>query len=266
MDVRSLPWFEVREVVLSAVESCPDLQPWVNTLRTWDGRMTSESRAAALFAVFAARMMVRVARVKAPRSHPWFLGRTAWNLGINVFYLKRMQPLIELLRTQPPGWFPTPWSEVIAQELRQAVRSCHGRSWGQLHRLRPKSMVLGDRPFFRRAFSLGPVPIGGDTDTIHQASVRPEQPIGETDNVAGLRMVVDVGNWSDSRFALCGGQSGNPCSPHYGDLFEYWRRGEGVPMAWTPEEVRSACVAELRLQPEAAVGLHASIPTEPTQS
>jgi penicillin amidase len=62
-------------------------------------------------------------------------------------------------------------------------------------------------------------------------------------------MAVDVGDWSKSRFVLAGGQSGNPLSPHHTDLFELWQRGDGVPMAWTVEEVRAAAKATLELVP-----------------
>ena len=45
------------------------------------------------------------------------------------------------------------------------------------------------------------------------------------------------------------GQSGNPFSPHYHDLFDLWVRGEGVPIAWTEPEAAAATVATLRLEP-----------------
>ena len=62
-------------------------------------------------------------------------------------------------------------------------------------------------------------------------------------------MVVDVGAWSNSRFSLPGGQSGNPLSPHYDDLLPLWLRGDGVPIAWTEDEVRQATVQTLELAP-----------------
>ena len=64
-----------------------------------------------------------------------------------------------------------------------------------------------------------------------------------------LRAVIDVGAWHNSRFVLPGGQSGNPLSPHYDDLFELWRRGEGVPIAFTPQEMKAAAVTTLELRP-----------------
>ena len=62
-------------------------------------------------------------------------------------------------------------------------------------------------------------------------------------------MVIDVGAWSNCRFVLCGGQSENPLSPHYADLFEVWQRGEGVPIPWTPEDIEAATVDTLTLEP-----------------
>ena len=62
-------------------------------------------------------------------------------------------------------------------------------------------------------------------------------------------MVIDVGAWANSRFILAGGQSGNPLSPNYDDMVGPWRRGEGVPIPWSPEEVRAATVQTLTLRP-----------------
>jgi penicillin amidase len=247
MDVRSIPWRAVRDVILAAAESRPALSNAAKLLREWKGNLAADSKAAALFSVFAAGMMVQVAQARAPRSYEWFLGKSAWLPGINMYYLKRMGPLVELLREQPAGWFDKPWREIIADGLEMAVKRCAGKTWGELHLVRPKSLLLGDTWPFSLNFRCGPASLGGDTDTISQASVRPLQPIGETDNVAGMRMVVDIGAWSNSRFVLCGGQSGNPLSPHYDDLFELWKRGEGVPMAWTQDEVRQAARRTLTL-------------------
>jgi penicillin amidase len=100
-----------------------------------------------------------------------------------------------------------------------------------------------------RVFNLGPIPCGGDADVINQAAVVPFAPLAQADNVPSLRAVFDVGAWQNSRFVLPGGQSGNPLSPHYGDLFELWQRGEGVPIAFTAEQMQEAAVETLELHP-----------------
>ena len=66
-----------------------------------------------------------------------------------------------------------------------------------------------------------------------------------------LRAVFDVGAWHNSRFVLPGGQSGNPLSKHYDDMVKLWRRGEGVPIAFTQEEVAAATTTVLTLEPQA---------------
>jgi penicillin amidase len=82
-----------------------------------------------------------------------------------------------------------------------------------------------------------------------QASSGPLNPFGNVGFMANTRCVVDLGDLAASRFVLAGGQSGNPLSPHYRDLFELWLRGEGVPIASTEAEVAAATVATLRLEP-----------------
>ena len=62
-------------------------------------------------------------------------------------------------------------------------------------------------------------------------------------------MAIDVGAWENSRYALAGGQSGNPCSRHYGDLAPIWARGEGIAIAWTREDVAARARTTLRLTP-----------------
>ena len=72
---------------------------------------------------------------------------------------------------------------------------------------------------------------------------------GNPTAIASLRCVMDVGEWENSRFVMPGGQSGDPFSPHYDDMVPLWRRGEGVPIAWSPERVRATAVSTLYLLP-----------------
>ncbi|MFL5340858.1 MAG: penicillin acylase family protein, partial [Gemmataceae bacterium] len=252
MTTRSLPWREFRDVVLKALEGRDDCRAPFELLRNWDGDLAADSRAATVYELFIADMIVRAAKAKAPKSYEWLLGKTEWEPPVNLMYLRRLHHLSELLRRQPAGWFARPWVDEIADAVAGAVRrwsELGEPKWGAVHPARPKSPLLGDVWPFKHVFSCGPAPVGGDTDTVSQTSVRPLQPVGDTDNIAGMRLVIDVGNWSASRFVLAGGQSGNPLSPHYADLFELWKRGEGVPMAWTPEEVQQAVTQTLMLNP-----------------
>jgi penicillin amidase len=108
---------------------------------------------------------------------------------------------------------------------------------------------MAEIPRLAPALNLGPVPLGGDANTPAQAASGPLDPTANPGFIANTRAVVDLGDLEASRFVLAGGQSGNPLSPHYDDLFELWLGGEGVSIAWTDEAVVAATVETLRLEP-----------------
>ena len=60
-------------------------------------------------------------------------------------------------------------------------------------------------------------------------------------------MVVELGPAVRAWATYPGGQSGNPFSPHYGDLFALWQRGAGVAAAFSPEQVKAATVQTLEV-------------------
>jgi penicillin amidase len=261
MDQRSLPWEEMRDIVLSLKTGDAATARGLRLLRDWDGRLAVDSPAAAVYELFLNELVRRVARAKAPNSYEWALGRvTAQLMDHNFFAFRRTGHLVRLLRTQPEGWFARLWPDEMADALAVVVRqlqATHGPdetrwAWGRVRRLTMRHPLGRASRWLARVFNLGPVPCGGDSDTINQASVLPLHPIGDCNNIASLRMVVDVGAWGASRWSLPGGQSGNPLSPNYTDMFLLWQRGEGVPIAWTPEEVEKARRATLRLIPQAA--------------
>jgi penicillin amidase len=227
-------------------------------LSGWDGRMSYNSSAATVFQLFLVEMVGRLVRARAPKSAVYALGKGLSPVTpCNFLCFRRTGHLVRLLRSQPAGWLNRPWPAEIADALAAVVRrlqELQGEdtdpwAWGRLRAL-VMHHPLGRSDFLGRVFNLGPVPCGGNSETINQASVLPLAPLEPTDNIASLRVIVDVGAWDNSRFVLPGGQSGNPLSPHYDDLFPLWRRGEGIPIAWSDEEVRRATRETLELLPQ----------------
>jgi penicillin amidase len=259
-DQHTLAWEDLREAIRGAAADDPDARRALELLRGWDGRVGIDSPAAAVYELFLSEMTGRTAQAKAPRSHVYALGGRVHPLtDFNFFSFRRTGHLARLLRTQPAGWFKRSWPEEIGDALAAVVRRLrtgHGEdpaawAWGRLRTL-TLGHLLGRRRRLAGVFNLGPVPCGGDTDTINPATVLPLAPLagaGTIASIASMRLVIDVGAWHNSRFVLPGGQSGNPFSPHYADLFPLWQRGEGVPIAWTPEEVRAAARETLVLTP-----------------
>ena len=69
------------------------------------------------------------------------------------------------------------------------------------------------------------------------------------DFIPNLRSVIDVGNWDENSFSLAGGQSSNPDSSHYGDLFKLWKNGKGIQIAWSQEKTKEIITKKLEIKP-----------------
>ena len=104
--------------------------------------------------------------------------------------------------------------------------------WGSLHvaDFRPALAIAG-RESERR---VGPLGIGGGASTPNAASWS-----GDFQLSAGpsVRLVMDVGAWDNSVAINTPGQSGDPASPHYRDLFARWAGGAYVPFVWSRARV-----------------------------
>jgi penicillin amidase len=76
-------------------------------------------------------------------------------------------------------------------------------------------------------------------------------------------MVLDVGGWDNSLVVNTPGQSGDPESPHYRDLFPLWVSGQYAPLVYSRAAVEAATERVITLTPAPAParkGLKALIP------
>ncbi len=257
LDVESLPWREMREAVLGVRPEESRALLGRELLKAWDGRLTARSAAAAIFELFLLEITRRVAEAKAPRSADFALARGFAALTPETtLSVRRTGQISRLLREQPPGWFAHGWRLEITAALSAAIaRLTAARgpdpnvwAWGSVRPLTLRHPMAEQR-LLRPVFNIGPFPCGGDANTIAQAGVDPLDPFSNPGAMASLRLTIDVGDWDASRFALASGQSGNPLSPHYADQHPLWRRGEGVPIAWSEPARRHAVRQTLTLLP-----------------
>lgn len=256
LDQQSLPWQEMRSRVITALAA--ESTPVAEALRLWDGRVTADSSGAAVFEVFVADLARRVAERRAPNSARYALGSGFTALvPMTGFAVRRFSHLVDLVTAQPSGWFDEGWDAVIVASVRRAgdlltTRAGpdpKGWAWGTVRPLRLRH-PLGSRPSLASLYDLGPFPHGGDANTLNPAPVDPLQPLANPDfAIASLRFAVEVGAWQHARFALPGGQSGNPFSRHYADQVDLWRRGDGLTIATTPADVHRTTRHALTLEP-----------------
>ncbi len=263
MDVQSIPWREMRDAVLALKPMDPDAGEALKLLAAWDGRIDADSPEAAVFELFVAEMCVRVARAKAPHSWRSAIGEGGLSVvTTNLFVDRRVGHLLRLVREQGGGWFAS-WAEEMESALAVAVKTLRREAgpgpgfwaWGHLRQLRLEHPLFGKHRWLGPVFNRGPIPWGGDQNTVSQAAAQPGNPIGFTHNVANLRCVFDLADLSRSTFVLAGGQSGNPLSPHHADQLPLWQRGESFTLPWDQADVIRAAVDTLRLLPGGALGV-----------
>jgi len=108
--------------------------------------------------------------------------------------------------------------------------------WGEAHVARFDHPVLGFVPVVADIVAYQ-LPSDGGQDTVNRGGSSFIAPIPDAfrhRHGAGFRAVFDLQDPDASRFVIATGQSGNPLSPHYGDLAPLWQRGESVTLTGTP--------------------------------
>ena len=246
-------WIEIRELVLAVEPPDDDGRIAHSILADWDGVVDAGSAGASVFELFVAELAASLAKAAAPTSWESAIGAGfGESLPRTSFGARTMSHIVGKLRSgrHEPD-IGVALSTTVDGLRRRFGSDPAGWAWG---RIRPLRLLhpLGARPPLS-GLGVGPVDWGGDANTVAQAGVQPLDPLANPAAIANHRMVVDLGDPDASRYALAGGQSGNPLSPHYADLFELWRRGEGIPIAWSPAAVQAATRHVLVLRPSPAL-------------
>jgi penicillin amidase len=103
------------------------------------------------------------------------------------------------------------------------------------------AVVNGD---LRARLDVGPAPRGGYDSTLNNTGSRNNQTSGAT-----FRVIMDSANWDNSVATSSPGQSGDPASPHYDDLFRLWVKHQYFPIFFTREKVESVLESRTWLTP-----------------
>jgi penicillin G amidase len=170
----------------------------------------------------------------------------------------QLTPLIQWLITPDGRFGENPVharDSLLAHSLEQAVASLEKRfgadtskwKWGQNeyhHALIRHPMSSAVSPALRAKLDVGPAPRGGYGLTVNATGGGDNQTSG-----ASFRIITDVSDWDHSVGTNTPGQSGNPDSPHYRDLFPLWANGEYFPVFYSREKIESVTGETLRLMP-----------------
>jgi penicillin amidase len=101
------------------------------------------------------------------------------------------------------------------------------------------------KPEIQQQLDFGPVPRGGYSFSPSATGY------GDNNNFgASFRLIVDTADWEKSMGTNTPGQSGNPASPFYGNLFPLWAKDQYFPVYFEGTMIEKAAVENTLLSPK----------------
>jgi penicillin amidase len=245
LDITSLPAQRVQRLLEGVSDARPSVTRALDLLRGWDGRMSPDSAAAAVFEVwFASHLRRAVVAAVMPASATARVGHGDATRVLQVL-------------EGHGGWLARERRDrVMVDSLARALDDIEKRlgpdqarwQWGQLHQaVFEHPLAASVDAETRRRLTVGRWPIGGSSATPMATGYRVTD--YQLTTGASFRMVADVGNWDASVAINTPGQSGDPASPHYGDLAPLWAEGRYFPLAYSRGAVEKAARSRLELRP-----------------
>ena len=220
-------------------------------LTTWNASIDSDKPAAALHEVWFSRHLGRDFK-RAVLSESAADAMDAPDTAVMLYALEH-----------PEARFGADAAEKRNQLLLASLRSAYEEmeklqgpdkqqwNWGKLQ------YNLSEHPFSaifdegtRAKINVGPIEKDGSAFVPSQSAYR----VSDFRQMGGpsVRVVIDVGNWDNSRAVNHPGQSGDPDSPHYRDLAQMWRNGQYFPLLYSPTAVENATEKRINLVPGSA--------------
>jgi penicillin amidase len=201
-------------------------------LKAWNHEESTGSVAAAIYEVWATKHLGKATAAKA-----------APEAARKLIDNGQLQAVIEYLEHPDSALGADPAAArdaILLQSLQSALAELNQRlgpdmtawAWGRLHRatFEPAVAVLAD-PELRAQMSVGPLQTPGSSSTPRAQTYR----ASDFSVIAGasVRLVMDVGAWDNSIAMNTPGQSDDPMSAHYRDLFPMWAQGSYVPLRFS---------------------------------
>jgi len=227
----------------------------ITFLKAWDYCVTADSVAACVYEAFFTHMVRRTLEEKLGSWSDFFMGKGVHMLRPHtLFFFASHSWLMEKMREWSDWFEGKTWAEAMEEALVSAVGELRLRlgdevsrwQWGRLHK-QWFPHVLSARRGLDRIFNRGPVPMGGDANTVWQAAYAPYHGYEVNSFTASWRQIIDLADFNRSRATLPSGQSGHPGSRQYGDMVSMWRRGMYHPMLWDREQVEANARGRLEL-------------------
>ncbi len=261
LDFTCIPGLEFISLLEGLETQDSDVQLALDRLRSWDGKLTPSSIGGTIYEVvryFIVRNLLEPGLGKELTIS--FMGKGFHPLlyRAHEFYGHDTVVMFRLLNNPDSWWLKNAGGreDLLNRSLKEAIiwlRKNLGKNpnkwmWGKIHRVTfPHAMVL--RQPLDKVFNRGPFPIGGDTDTVCQTAITPEDPFDVKAWAPSHRQIIDMGDLAKSLMIYAPGQSGHLASTHYDDLIELWTKGDYHPMLWKRDQINAKAKGKLMLVP-----------------
>ncbi|MDO9486738.1 MAG: penicillin acylase family protein, partial [Sphingomonadaceae bacterium] len=236
-------------VSLLPATASPAAAPALTMLRGWDGRLDADSAPAALYQLVWRELGKRLRATIVPERARDLVDEIAPSvlLGFLAHPDRR-------LGADPAAARDALVDAALAAAWTQAQEALGSDPaawrWGTLHQVRIRH-PLSRIPAIAAAFpAIEGGGSGGDSYTVMARWVR-----GSGWNVAGgasYLQVIDVGAWDNSLMLNLPGNSNDPRSPHYRDLYAPWIGGKMQPMLFSRAAVDAHSAGHTRIRPGSA--------------
>jgi penicillin amidase len=219
----------------------PQVTKALALLTAWDSNEATGSTAAAIYEVWANKHLGRATvAAAAPEAARPLIGAST------------PDPILTWLEAAPPNVrdpiLLASLGDALAELTAALGPDLATWTWGRLHHARfvPAIGAVADRETAAQ-MTLGPLEIPGSSSTPRAATYDPKS-FDQTSG-ASVRLVMDVGAWDNSMAINTPGQSADPMSPHYRDLFPLWAAGAYVPLRFSRAAVEADAETVMSLTP-----------------
>lgn len=248
LDELSIPARTLVPFLKGLRSSDPRVQRALEMLRDWDFVLDQGSVTAGIYIAWERRLKERVWDLYLPEE------------ARRIFQDRSTRRVIEWLTAPDRRFGEDPLAgrdrllldclEEAIQRLAERLGPDVGR-WqygqGKFHHIQVRHALSASvTPELRARLDTGPLPRGGSGYTVNNTGNSDNQTSG-----ASFRIIVEAGNWDHAVGTNTPGQSGDPESPHYRDLFPLWAQGRYFPVLYSREKVEGvARQATLLVPPE----------------
>ncbi len=217
-------------------------------LKAWDNDESISSVPAAIYEVWATKYLGKATVARATPA----AARTLVGVGHLEAVISYLEHPDSALGADPQA----ARSAILLESLKSTLLELNQRlgpnmdtwAWGRLHRatFEPAVAMLAD-PQQRAQMTVGPLQTPGSGSTPRAQHYR-ESDFSVTAG-ASVRMVLDVGAWDNSVVINTPGQSDDPTSAHYRDLFAMWAEGSYAPLRFSRAAVERDAEDLIHLAP-----------------